>query len=248
MELPQLVAHRGYAGAFPENTLAAMTGAFEAGARFVEIDVQLSAEGTPHLFHDESLRRVCGVAGSLGTLGDAAIGKLSASERARFGEQFADEPVPTLRAFSELLASRPEAHAFVEVKPVSVRDFGVERTLAAVLDVLAPLSARCTLISFSFELLAAARAQGGIALGPILASWKQLRADETLELHPEVIFCDVKKLPRLGPLEAGPAELAVYEVIDPEKAAEFGRRGARYVETFEFAAMSAAFARIRGAR
>jgi glycerophosphoryl diester phosphodiesterase len=248
MELPELVAHRGYAGAFPENTLAAVRAAFELGARHVEIDVQLSAGGTPHLFHDESLKRVCGVAGSIGELDDAAIARLSAAERRRFGERFAGEPVPTLRAFVELLAAQPDARAFVEVKPVAVRAFGVERVLDVVLAELEPVRPRCTLISFSTDLLRAARARGGIALGPILESWKQLRADDTLALAPEVVFCDVRRLPRRGPLDVGEADLAVYEVVEPEKALELGRRGARYVETFEYAAMSAALARTREGR
>ena len=40
---PDLVAHRGYALRYPENTLAAFQAAITAGARFVECDVQLSA-------------------------------------------------------------------------------------------------------------------------------------------------------------------------------------------------------------
>ena len=39
----QLVAHRGDAARFPENTREAVSAAVDAGATFVEFDIQLSA-------------------------------------------------------------------------------------------------------------------------------------------------------------------------------------------------------------
>ncbi|MGF1546037.1 MAG: glycerophosphodiester phosphodiesterase family protein, partial [Thiotrichales bacterium] len=60
-----LVAHRGYALRYPENTLPAIEAALAAGARYVEIDVQLSADQVPVLFHDRSLMRMCEVTGAL---------------------------------------------------------------------------------------------------------------------------------------------------------------------------------------
>jgi len=66
MPAPKLVAHRGYARRFPENTLAAVEGAIHAGAHFVEIDVQLTSDGYPVLFHDRTTERMCGEPGSIG--------------------------------------------------------------------------------------------------------------------------------------------------------------------------------------
>jgi len=39
MSHPELVAHRGYAFRYPENTLLAIKAAVDAGAKFVEFDV-----------------------------------------------------------------------------------------------------------------------------------------------------------------------------------------------------------------
>lgn len=50
-----VIAHRGFAGSAPENTLTALTGAIEAGADGVELDVQPAACGTPVVFHDDRL-------------------------------------------------------------------------------------------------------------------------------------------------------------------------------------------------
>jgi glycerophosphoryl diester phosphodiesterase len=49
--LPVIVAHRGYAARYPENTIEAVQGAADVGARWVEVDVQLR-EGIPVLSHD----------------------------------------------------------------------------------------------------------------------------------------------------------------------------------------------------
>lgn len=45
-------SHRGIEGALPENTLAAIQAAHEQRADFIEVDVQLSADGVPFLFHN----------------------------------------------------------------------------------------------------------------------------------------------------------------------------------------------------
>ncbi len=52
--------HRGSASTHPENTLASFQEGYRAGADFVELDVHLSADGVPVVFHDEILSpRVC---------------------------------------------------------------------------------------------------------------------------------------------------------------------------------------------
>lgn len=56
----KLYAHRGAMRTSPENTLEALSRARSEGADGIEFDVQLSADGEPFLFHDDSARRVCG--------------------------------------------------------------------------------------------------------------------------------------------------------------------------------------------
>ncbi|MFF0991366.1 glycerophosphodiester phosphodiesterase family protein [Kocuria nitroreducens] len=59
---PLLIGHRGAAGTAPENTVAAFKDARAAGADYLEIDVQLSADGVPFLFHDNTPARTTNVA------------------------------------------------------------------------------------------------------------------------------------------------------------------------------------------
>lgn len=59
------IAHRGLHGeGAPENSLEAIEAAIEAGYA-VEIDVRLSADGVPIVFHDETLDRLTEVGGAV---------------------------------------------------------------------------------------------------------------------------------------------------------------------------------------
>lgn len=53
-ETPEMIAHRGYAGQYPENTLRAVEAASET-ADMVEIDVVPTADGEVVVFHDDLL-------------------------------------------------------------------------------------------------------------------------------------------------------------------------------------------------
>jgi len=59
------VAHRGYAGEFPENTLAAFRGA-AGSADWIEFDVRRCGSGELVVFHDERLGRVTDGEGAVG--------------------------------------------------------------------------------------------------------------------------------------------------------------------------------------
>ncbi|MFC1685138.1 glycerophosphodiester phosphodiesterase, partial [Pseudomonadota bacterium] len=54
-KVPTLIAHRGYALHYPENSLEAMEAALKAGALFVEFDVHLSADEEPMVIHDANV-------------------------------------------------------------------------------------------------------------------------------------------------------------------------------------------------
>lgn len=55
-----IIAHRGASKLAPENTLAAIAKARDVGADGIEVDVQLTKDGVPVLFHDETLERLFG--------------------------------------------------------------------------------------------------------------------------------------------------------------------------------------------
>ncbi len=124
---PALVtAHRAGPKPAPENSLAALRLALAAGADFVELDVQPTADGQVVLAHDRDLRRVTGDPRVVTELRLDEIAAL----RLREGSAPGREPIPTLEQF--LAACDGQIRLNVEMK-----DFGNAGGLAlAVLDVL----------------------------------------------------------------------------------------------------------------
>ena len=64
---PVLIAHRGgvVRDDSPECSLAAIRLAAEAGYALVELDIQRSRDDVPIVFHDQTLKQACGVAGGI---------------------------------------------------------------------------------------------------------------------------------------------------------------------------------------
>lgn len=58
---PLIIAHRGSAGSDVENTREAFRRAIAEGADMIELDVRLSADGIPLVFHDATLERLAGL-------------------------------------------------------------------------------------------------------------------------------------------------------------------------------------------
>lgn len=246
LRVPDLIAHRGYPRRFPENTLEAVGDALAAGARYVEIDVQLSADHVPVLFHDATLARLCGVAGAVRDFSLAALGGLRVRAAPGAGpvadaDGAGEAPacaMPTLAAVVELFAAHPAATLFVEVKREALAAFGNDVVYRRVAGVLAPLRERAVLISFEADFLRTAQERGWARLGGVVADWD---ARERLHaLAPGWLFAAVDHLPPHGRLEWPHGRLAVYEVADPALALRLAARGVDLVETFAFGAMHAA--------
>lgn len=53
----KVYAHRGYSGKYPENTMLAFRKAAESGCDGIELDVQLTKDGTVVVIHDEKIDR-----------------------------------------------------------------------------------------------------------------------------------------------------------------------------------------------
>ncbi len=109
---PQVIAHRGASLAFPENTLAAIQGAIDVGADWVEIDVQEAADGVVVVIHDSDLKKIAGRAIKVW---EATAEELRALDIGSwFGESFADQRVPTLEQV--LAVCKGEIRVMIELK------------------------------------------------------------------------------------------------------------------------------------
>lgn len=236
MTTHRLVGHRGHPARHPENSIAGLQSAVDAGARFVEIDLQCSADDTLWLFHDPQLARLTGRPGAIERTTDERLSSL----RLLAPPGAATEPLARLSDFSTWLATTPpDLFAFVEVKPEVVARLGAAAALEAVRADLGLNAARCAIISFALPLLAETRERCELPIAPILESWDQVTSTELTSLEPEFVFVNLKHVPS-GPFPAVPWDWIVYETVDPRVAADFLERGARLVETFDYPMMSAA--------
>ncbi len=119
-------AHRGlHNEERPENSLAAFEAACRAGYG-IELDVQLSRDGVPVVFHDGTLARVCGIEAPVSDYTAEELGALSLC-----GKE--GHAVPTLAAVLELVNGR--VPLMVEIKGTSKENtWAVCRAAAELLD------------------------------------------------------------------------------------------------------------------
>lgn len=219
--LPQLIAHRCGGNLAPENTLAGLHAAAHAGARAVEFDVMLSADGTPVLIHDETLERTTNGIGRVCETPDAILFSLDAGR---------GERIPTLAAAAEL-CHRYGFLANVEIKPATGHDAATGECVARFVrdhwQGVPPL-----LSSFSAEALQAAwRTAPGLQYGllyeSVPADWLQRRA----AIGAVTLHCAASALTEADLAEANAAGVPVlcYTVNDVDAARELFTRGVRSV-------------------
>jgi glycerophosphoryl diester phosphodiesterase len=228
--LPAVVAHRGDAEHFPENSLPALAAAWRR-LEFAEFDVQLSADGVPFVIHDAGLERTTRAAGDLRLMMSGQLDGVDAGEPARFGSQHAGTALPRLAAVAALMADFPKARAFVEVKRASLVHHGRTPCIEKVLAALDPVRDRCVVISFDADACRLARAAGRLPIGWVLdGDPVQLRP--VLELmQPEYVFCEHRRLAAARTLPAGTWTWVAYEVTDAALALELAARGVAMVES-----------------
>ncbi len=113
-----VASHRGDRKVAPENTLPAFESAIQAGARFVETDVQLTSDGVPVLMHDRTIDRTTNGTGKVGDLAFSQLEGLDAGSW--FSPEFAGTRIPTLEQLlsrlSEQASSAQPVRALIELK------------------------------------------------------------------------------------------------------------------------------------
>lgn len=99
------VAHRGFSGAAPENTMAAFKLALaQPYVSWIELDVHLSKDDVPVVIHDSTLGRTTNGKGNVRDKTAEQLGKLDAGSW--YHRRFASEGVPTLDQALALAAGR----------------------------------------------------------------------------------------------------------------------------------------------
>ncbi|MDN3462812.1 glycerophosphodiester phosphodiesterase family protein, partial [Kocuria sp. APC 4018] len=133
MHTPLLVGHRGAAGTAPENTVCAFRQARSSRADFFELDVQLSADGVPFAFHDDTPARTTDAAKVFPGRERDPITSFTWAELQRlevgshFSASFHGERIPHLDDAAAVAGDR--IGVFIEVKSPE-NSPGIEQVLA----------------------------------------------------------------------------------------------------------------------
>lgn len=228
-DMPVLVAHRGHAAVYPENTLPALDSAVEAGARWVEVDVQLTADGVPVLLHDDDLERTSGEKASVFSITAADLAGFPAGEPARFGHRFAGVRAPTLSEFGRWLAAHGPTRAFVEFKIESIERFGRHAVVDACLESIGS-PGQWVPLSYDAGILEVFADRGATELGWVVRQFDSEIAARARALPAKWLFRNHRRM-EPGALPPGPWEWVPYEVGDVELARALMARGARWLET-----------------
>ena len=101
LKLPKIIGHRGACGYAPENTLESIKTAHEMGVEWVELDVMLTRDMIPIIFHDDTLDRTTNGSGNVADRDWEEIRQLEAGSW--FSDGFAGARIPTLEETLELL-------------------------------------------------------------------------------------------------------------------------------------------------
>lgn len=230
--LPAVIGHRGAKGHAPENTLAGLRKAAGLGARWVEFDVKLTADGEAILMHDDSVDRTTDGRGAVAAM---TLSDLRALDAGRwFSPDFTGEGIPTLDEAMAFLGARGMG-ANVEIKPCPGRE---AETGAAIARILAgrwhagPVTPLVS--SFSADSLIAAREVApklprGLLCDRFPADWTarlQALGCATFHVHDPRLTADRVR----GIREAG-CRVLTYTVNKPDRARSLLSWGAEAVIT-----------------
>lgn len=113
-----VIAHRGASYDSPENTMPAFKLAHQMGAEMIELDVQLSKDGVPVVFHDRTLNKKSSGRGIVSTHTVRELKKLDVGNW--FSSRFKGEKIPLLEEVLEWAKNRILLN--IEIKPEAVEE------------------------------------------------------------------------------------------------------------------------------
>lgn len=132
-KVPLVCGHRGASGHAPENTMAAFREALEAGADWIEFDVQLSADGELIILHDDTLNRTTNLNQTRRPVEFTLAQLRELDAGGWFGPGFAGERIPTLDEVLEEFKDRLGLNIEIKSRKGFEADNGIEAKVAEAL-------------------------------------------------------------------------------------------------------------------
>lgn len=174
------IAHRGASAFCPENTMAAFRKAVEMKADMIELDVLLSKDNIPVVFHDEKLDSKTNGKGLLANHTFSELRALDAGSW--FDSKFSNEIIPSLREVLEYTKNRMLVN--IEIKAEAVSDSeegGVEELVLNLVDEL-DMKDQVLISSFDYRVLDRIKKKKGTVKVAMLYNEKQSYGRDPLSL------------------------------------------------------------------
>lgn len=143
----KVIAHRGFSGVAPENTLASFKKAIESGAEYLELDVHKTADDFLVVIHDYTIDRTTSndMKGKIKKMTYEELSAIKVGYSEKFGDNFKDEKIPTLKEVLEL--AKGKIKVCIEIKALDVE----EEVIKLVNDL--NMHSDVVIFSFHFEVL-----------------------------------------------------------------------------------------------
>ncbi len=106
-----VIAHRGFSGLYPENTILAFEKALELGADFIELDVREAKDGEIVVMHDSDVARTTDGEGEVAGL---TLGEIKRLDAGKWKGAFKNVRVPSLDETLESVGGK--AFLLIEIK------------------------------------------------------------------------------------------------------------------------------------
>ena len=154
LKLPKVIGHRGARAYAPENTVESILAAADIGAEWVEIDVMLTRDLVPIIFHDDMLDRTTNGSGLVAAHDWSDLRALDAG--LWFGESFDNVRIPSLEEALEAIIDK-NLGLNLEIKPTPGRE---QETAETALDILSRIwddHERLLISSFKYPCLEVAQ-------------------------------------------------------------------------------------------
>jgi glycerophosphoryl diester phosphodiesterase len=112
-----VIAHRGFSGIAPENTLVAFQKAIDIGSDMIEFDVSLSKDGIPVVIHDKTINRTTNGKGNVESFTVEELKQFDAGSW--YKKEFKEEKIPTLEEVIQVTKGKIMLN--IEIKKYSVK-------------------------------------------------------------------------------------------------------------------------------
>ena len=227
LKLPKIIGHRGACGYAPENTIESVRTAAEMGIEWVELDVKLTKDQVPIIFHDKTLERTTNGSGLVAEMTYEDIRQFEAGSW--FADSFAGAKIPTLEEMVDELI-RLDLGLNLEIKPCPGRE---KETAEVALDHLSQIwdaHDRLLISSFSHVSLETALEMAGdwyrglLLDGEVLPeNWKDLV--DYLEASTVNIDDDMATREAIESIIDYEKAVLVYTINDPHRARQLQASG-----------------------